>query len=159
MRYIDTLRREYRAEYRLRRMRRRDPEGREELVEDFYQEVSSGSPILVEGKHDVRALEAGFGPGNYVLIYRKGITLRAVLQESIELFGRRQIVMTDLDAKGNALAEKIRGIVNDMGGIAILRYRNLLRLFRVQFVESLYDKASEIRAILRLDIPRGSRRI
>ena len=150
MRYIDFLRREHRKEYKIRKLRRRPPEGLERLVNRFYDEVRSGSPILVEGKHDIIALESSFGFGNYVLINRRRVPLRAVIQESIELFGRRQIIMTDIDKKGNALAEKIKGIVNEMGGIPILKYRNILRLFNVQFVESLLSRSSEIKAMLRI---------
>jgi 5S rRNA maturation endonuclease (ribonuclease M5) len=150
MRYIDFLHREHLKEYKIRRLRRRPPERLDELVRKFYEEVRLGMPILVEGKNDVKALESCFGFGNYITIYRKRTPLRAVVQESIELFGRRQIILTDLDKKGNKLAEKIRGIVNEMGGVPILKYRNMLRLFDVQFVESLASRAEEIKLMLGL---------
>ncbi len=153
MRYIDLLHKAHKDELKIRRARRRPPEALERLVRELSSEISSGIPILVEGYRDVEALFRGFGPGNYIRIYRKNITLRAVVQDSIERFGRRQIIMTDLDKKGNLLAEKIMRIINDIGGVGILRYRTIMRLMNTQFVEAIdYEEIKRILWDIDIDI-------
>ncbi|GEM_PF-649612 len=150
MRYIDELHREHKLEYKIRKLKRRPSENLERIVRKFYEEVRLGSPILVEGKHDVSALEEAFGFGNYVIINRKRRTLRSVLLESVTLFGRRQIVLTDLDKKGNELARKITEILYEFGAFPVLKYRNMLKLLNVTFVENITKKAHEIKAMLRI---------
>lgn len=75
-----------------------------ELLDSILDELDgiTGSVIVVEGKKDVRSLEALLTDSEYVMVQREGGPVRVA--ERIAEASKRAVILTDWDNKGEYLA-------------------------------------------------------
>jgi 5S rRNA maturation endonuclease (ribonuclease M5) len=113
------------------------------LVERLQEESAAGTAaVLVEGERDRRSLRRLGITGPIVLVHGGG-TLSA-LAARLAQGGRKVIVLTDWDAEGGHLAQRVRDFLTaDAVGVDLEYRRKLAKALRgeVVHVEGLYGWA------------------
>ncbi len=126
-----------------------------ELIEEVLARLDALSEdhvLLVEGIKDIRALEALGIHGDFFTIQSSGGPVAAA--EYVESRGRRAVVLTDWDRRGNALAEQVVALLSRDANVDTAVRADLIRLSGglVKDVEALDSLVARLR---RLCLPRA----
>ncbi len=114
-----------------------------EELEDLREEARS-TPILVEGRRDVQALER-LGVSAEFFCACNGRPLYEVCEE-ISSAHRRVILLLDLDSAGIAIARKVKHFLSQMGVQVVERHRfTLLRKLDTHQVEHLATRVERVK--------------
>jgi 5S rRNA maturation endonuclease (ribonuclease M5) len=114
-----------------------------EELEELREEALS-TPILVEGKRDVLALEK-LGISAKFFCACNGKPLYEVCEE-ISSAHRRVILLLDLDSAGIAIAKRVKHYLSQMGVQVVERHRlTLLRKLDTHQVEHLAKRVERVK--------------
>jgi 5S rRNA maturation endonuclease (ribonuclease M5) len=114
----------------------------EKLLASLQDAMDDGTPVIVEGVLDRKALQ-GLGLEGRVLTLSK--TSFSVLAERLARSHRRVVVLTDFDGRGEAAARRLRELFLNEGVQCDLEYRRKLRaLTGVKQFEELASLAGRV---------------
>lgn len=117
----------------------------EELLSKLSEYAERGAIIIVEGKRDVLSLKRLGIEGNFELATRYSLFN---FSERIAQTGSEVVILTDWDRRGDLLAIKLSGYLENFGLRPELEIRNKIKLGtqkEIKDVESLYTYVSKLR--------------
>lgn len=98
-----------------------------EIIRRMIKESEDGSPIIVEGERDLKALRA-LGVKGTIIIYRS----REDLMERISMLKPAHVILLlDMDCEGEEKTMYLKKFLEGLVGNINLTYWNTLRKFRV----------------------------
>ena len=98
-----------------------------EIIKRIIKESEDGSPIIVEGERDLKALRA-LGVKGTIIIYRS----REDLMEKISMLKPAHVILLlDMDCEGEEKTMYLKKFLEGLVGNINLTYWNTLRKFRV----------------------------
>jgi 5S rRNA maturation endonuclease (ribonuclease M5) len=98
-----------------------------EIIRRMIKESEDGSPIIVEGERDLKALRA-LGVKGTIIIYRS----REDLMERISMLKPAHVILLlDMDYEGEKKTVYLKKFLEGLVGNIDLTYWNMLRKFRV----------------------------
>lgn len=98
-----------------------------EIIKRIIKESEEGSPIIVEGERDLKALRA-IGVRGPIIIYRS----REDLVEKISMLKPAHVILLlDMDYEGEEETMYLKKFLEGFVGNIDLKYWNMLRKFRV----------------------------
>jgi len=92
------------------------------IVEELSFRVRQGTPILIEGKKDEKALRELGISGNIIKVSGSGLKLFEIAEIAVES-SSEVIILTDFDKKGNILAKKLSKDIQGLGSHPDLNIR------------------------------------
>ena len=123
-----------------------------ERVLDELREREPGVVIIVEGKRDVRSLEA-LGVPDPVLKLNRGVSLLN-LCEGLAREYRDFVVLTDWDRKGGQLAWHLERNLRNIGARVDMDTRRRLKKclpYQIHDIESLSGHVERLRSVVQVD--------
>ena len=114
----------------------------EELLDELRRYAAEGTPILVEGSRDRRALRELDVKGPIFQIYGRKTALNFL--EGLASY-KRIVVMTDFDRKGNELAKFCAKHIQGLGPKPILDLREKLKALLRRDVKDIQGLAKFLR--------------
>jgi 5S rRNA maturation endonuclease (ribonuclease M5) len=124
------------------------------VLECLIEEAAKGTPIIVEGKKDIRTLKTLGVQGKIVSAKTGGKSYLDVVSEAERVGSQNIILLLDFDRRGKELTEKLRQDLEKVGIKPNLTFWNeLFRLLRrdvkdveglAAYVDTLRKKIGEI---------------
>jgi len=120
----------------------------ENVLGRLREEVDRGTPLIVEGKNDVRALNRLEISGRLIALKSNRDSIFNRLE--YDILGREVIVFTDFDRRGSELAKSVQNHLQRRGKrVNILFWRRVKKLVgrRVKDVEGLPSYLMKLRRL------------